>query len=1271
MAESSDQPQKPRKKSKWRRLAWALLILLLLVIVIAVVVQIVLWTNIPRRVVIGQVEKNLGLRINASSLSTGWLGHTELHDVDLGLPLSDKAFLKVPTMKVHTNTLFGLALGNGLAVKAIELDRPTLYVVQDQAGQWNLAEVAKLVAAALGEKPAEAKSKSSAPSVPNVKIVDGTIIVVDQRQRTATIQPLELNGYAETPLSWAYDVRIQPDPNLPPRVGIKGRLVPGGMWQHEVEVGIQNIADWIKPWDASPPAFYLAVTWQGQMSTAGIGGRLDVQKFQFGPTEAYGTLTASRTGGEVRINPSNLLIKTQQHLVPQVKLTSGSLVYNGSELRLEQLLLNIFGGAVKVDGLVNPKAHTGELSAQWRELALAKAVKSNGSFHLAASAPLPNEAIVDAQINASGTAASGPWETRVAFDAKGTSFSDLDWKADVPLLQWHRTIPFKLDGLALAGGLHPKQEQDKKVPQLTLKSIGFPIPNLLSGHGEYTFDKDENWSLHVEGRNWKFRPLKDSLLSFVFDGHGDHILAHLDNLGLQFADTTVSLNGTYTYGIPKPVKAALTLTNVQPVNPETGVQRAAMLLRGTVQGNAALEGELVPLDLTIKGTLSGREVDVLKYHIGQVVMTVDGNVDSDKAAIHTNQLRLLGGDWQLAGTYMLDTDDIDLGLSIKNLALHDAAAVANVEDVSGTFDSELDVHVPGLRFDPNSIAINAKGGLHAVHAMGFTLLDQASFAASLSEGQIKVDPIHIRRENGQGTITVAGDVNNPYRLDTSIKITKWPLDLAAAKLHADVTVNIPELRIELPRKPSAKPKVLQIPGPSPAVAASSGSKQPTDAQEATLRAYGHRVDISGAATLDGKPLGDLEVYAGVWERVLDVRAIHLHMLGGRADGQARLDFGHFTTSTAEITWENLDTTVLTTFYPELKDMGGTMTGNLRLAPSEVNRPLEPLAFVLKNSFINGHWRNIPVYDATIIGYIGKDSLDPQGGYRVVLGSGDHQTSTIHLDDGVVRLWGRIGRHANSTMAVQANVSIDRLDLDTAVHAFDKTAAAMPGRLTGDFTALYATPMPQRYEALYAFPAQGPTIKPTTRTTGPSTTQAATRAIAAATEPASHSAEYEKFLSPLVLDGDVKLSDANLGNFSVVAGLYNMMHAGVGLDKPIGTGDVRFHLERGTFHVNHLRYFNRGVEVRATATATHVWDLPDNPITGVAVGTLQPLKVKKLPLLADINDILAAIQRDLTTVAISGDVRKPKITPMFFGDAGGEFRRFIAGDVNSELGTNGQ
>jgi hypothetical protein len=42
-----------------------------------------------------QIEKELGLRITCDSLSTGWLGKSELTNVSLGLPLSTTDFLKV------------------------------------------------------------------------------------------------------------------------------------------------------------------------------------------------------------------------------------------------------------------------------------------------------------------------------------------------------------------------------------------------------------------------------------------------------------------------------------------------------------------------------------------------------------------------------------------------------------------------------------------------------------------------------------------------------------------------------------------------------------------------------------------------------------------------------------------------------------------------------------------------------------------------------------------------------------------------------------------------------------------------------------------------------------------------------------------------------------------------------------------------------------------------------------------------------------------------
>ncbi len=1252
MSETRDPSPKepPRRKRHW--ILRTLLVLLILIIVIALVVQIVLWTDIPRGLVIGQVEKNLGLRVNARSLSTGWLGHTVLHDVDLGLPLSDKTFLKVPTMKVHTNTLFGLMLGNGVAVKAIELDKPTLNIWQDENGRWNLQEVAALVAGALGKKPAEAKSSSTAPAVPNVRITDGTIVVTDIQKRTTTIAPLELSGYAETPISWAYDLRVQPDPSQPPRVGLKGRLAPGGIWQHQVDLGIQNIADWITPWNPNPPAFYLAMSWQGQFSNAGLAGQLNLHQFQLGENQAHGIVNIAQGGGEYRLNPSNLLIKPAQHIAPEIKVSSGSILYNGSEALLRQLVVNIYQGAVRLDGSYNPNAHTGQVDAHWEQLVVGKGVKSNGEMHARASHPLPNLVVFEGNVSSNGTAASGPWETRVNLGARGSTWQDFDWTIEAPLLQWHRSIPFKLDGLKFVGGLHPQDANGQKVSVLTLSSASLPINDILSGNGSYRLDKDQAWKLHLEGRNWKFQPLHDTLVSFVVDSHGDKIAANLDNLGIKGADTTLSLRGSYTYGIPKPVHADVTLTNAEDVNPAADVQQTAELLHGTLQGNASVEGTLAPALLEIKGTLKGREVDVFERHVGDIVMAINGDLDSDRLDLRTDHLQLFGGNWDLESSYQLDTDDIDLGVTIKDLSLRQLAGLADRRDVSGSLDGKLTVHVPALHFDPNFIHVDSTATLKDVRALDMALADEVTLNTTLDGGNLKINPLTIRHGHGQGEVHVAMNVNNPYRLDTSVSITQWPLDIAGAQLHADASVTVPDLQIDLPRKPSSKPKTLRIPGPSPTEAnAQNVGEDPQ--KQAQFRAYANQVDIRANATLRGKPLGDLQLYAAAWERVLDVRAIHARLLNGRADGQARLDFADFTKSTGELTWSNLDPTLLTVFYPSTKDFSGLATGNARLAPAEIEHPLEPLAVVIKNQFNNGHWRTVPVLDAVIVAYVGKNPEDPQGAYRVVLGSGDDQTSVIRMDNGLVRIWGRVGRHANSTLAAQANISLEGLSLDPLVKAYDKSAKPMPGRLGGAITALFATQPGSAETDVLAFPAQAPATQPTT--TAPST------------QPSDAS---EKFLRRLYADGDVKLTQANLVGYGPIADLYNLMHLGPGLDRPIGTGNVRFHLEQGMFRVQQFRYFNRGVEARGVATVRQIWNLPDNPIDGTLIGTAQPLRQKKLPLLADINDILAALQRNFTTIAISGTVRNPSRRVILFGDVGDEMRRFIIGDVSSELGSEG-
>src|SRR5215208_395587 len=98
-------------------------------------------------------------------------------------------------------------------------------------------------------------------------------------------------------------------------------------------------------------------------------------------------------------------------------------------------------------------------------------------------------------------------------------------------------------------------------------------------------------------------------------------------------------------------------------------------------------------------------------------------------------------------------------------------------------------------------------------------------------------------------------------------------------------------------------------------------------------------------------------------------------------------------------------------------------------------------------------------------------------------------------------------------------------------------------------------------------------------------------------------------------------------------------------------------------LNNIHYFNRGTEARGIIDVDEVWRLPDGPISGTVAGTARPFRDIKLPFLSsyDIDTIVTALQPDLTTGAVDGTVKDPKIRTIAFDDIGAGMRMFILGD----------
>ena len=153
------------------------------------------------------------------------------------------------------------------------------------------------------------------------------------------------------------------------------------------------------------------------------------------------------------------------------------------------------------------------------------------------------------------------------------------------------------------------------------------------------------------------------------------------------------------------------------------------------------------------------------------------------------------------------------------------------------------------------------------------------------------------------------------------------------------------------------------------------------------------------------------------------------------------------------------------------------------------------------------------------------------------------------------------------------------------------------------------------------------------------------------------------------DGTVNLRNADIGDFGPIAFLYNAMHLVGGKRGPTGSGKVDFRIEGGDLVIPTMRYFNRGVEVRAQARVENLTIMPDSKLTGTAVGSARPLKNLKLPIfssiLPDVDQLLNAIQGSAVSERIDGTVHAPKMSIILFGDIGESMRNLLVGDAQGK------
>ena len=149
-------------------------------------------------------------------------------------------------------------------------------------------------------------------------------------------------------------------------------------------------------------------------------------------------------------------------------------------------------------------------------------------------------------------------------------------------------------------------------------------------------------------------------------------------------------------------------------------------------------------------------------------------------------------------------------------------------------------------------------------------------------------------------------------------------------------------------------------------------------------------------------------------------------------------------------------------------------------------------------------------------------------------------------------------------------------------------------------------------------------------------------------------------------GSLQIVDSDLVNVPFIKQLYNLLRVGIGSGKPNGTGSLDLQLDASRLDLTNIRYFNRGTEARAELRVKDIWAGTRSELEGSAIGTLRPLKDLKLPFLADVDDVLNALQSQLgvQSVLIEGTVADQKVRPVLFSELGSGFRGLLMGEATS-------
>ncbi|HEX8911443.1 MAG TPA: hypothetical protein VF796_03715, partial [Humisphaera sp.] len=811
-----------------------------------------------------------------------------------------------------------------------------------------------------------------------------------------------------------------------------------------------------------------------------------------------------------------------------------------------------------------------------------------------------------------------------------------------------------LDGLAVRAavsdhlGSRPGGDLQRRTPGVgvALESVTLGGTDRLAASG-FFLPASKQWELNFNGKRWPLPYVDAEALAIDLRAAGDADAVRVRSLRVALSDTVVTVTGGYLFDSPNPLDVLATLDHTPPQSKRDAVAigvnpKAPPLVFGRLAGRGRVRGTLKPLNVKMGGEFQGLDVKAAGKDVGLLSFDIKGYADQYAAKVWRDDeqpyLAAVGGKWDLKAEHRFDQGYSRLEFAVRDWDLAEVGKIVGQEKLAGTAEGGWWFHLPKGNDPARRVVGGGSLAVRKLNANGFDV-DAVDVGMTLGEGRLDL-PVTAKRLAGTAALTVKASVDDLKTVEVhDLKIDRWPLALPPST-YVELTGGGPLVTVMLPEADSpveARRKLHFTSGP---------------------------MKFSTPVKVRDVDAGDATAIVVLRDRTAELMSLRAKLFDSQTEASARVDLDHPNATAMTLAVTGVDPERMLDLVPSLRGLSGKFDLYAQVQPDGNPYALEPL--VLDATF-DSHgllYRNYgrATNPATLPSGTGvqvgdgrfrvlmklTDQFDVEravladqaGTYRPAADRGGaigaFPPNTMQLAGGRLTFWGRATYNRNDrnrsgfdTRTIHGRLAFEALDFNQLMQAAKPDGSPTPGLVDGSFI-LYGTTRID--EALTA---------PTARA-----------AVGASTRPAGDELSlFEKTIASLQGEGTVKLRNADIGNINVISSLYALMRVGQDVRAPTGNGEAAFRVENDHVFLTAFRYFNRGLEVRATADLSDVHKFTEANVRGDAFGSVRALKDVELPVLRsivpDIDEILSAVQSSGVSVTFAGPVQHPSVKPVLF------------------------